>query len=122
MTEAELYASLEQATATAASFSDSSVVVLTGYLLIAFFVGDRLSRFQTSFASLMFVSLYISYQVSIWGQLNRMGHFNYELARLGSEIPTDRIYPHFSPVISMLLAIGALYFMWSVRRPKSQQR
>ncbi len=121
MTEAELYASLEQATATAASFSDSSVVVLTGYLLISFFLGDKLSRFQTIFATLMFVGLYISYQISIWGQLNRMGHFNYELARLGSEIPTDKIYPHFSPVISMLLAVGALYFMWSVRRTNSHQ-
>ena len=119
MTEGELYAALEQATATAASFSDSSVVVLTGYLLIAFFVGDKLTRFQAVFASIMFVGLYLSYQISIWGQLSRMGHFNFELSRLGSDIPLDRVYPHFSPLISLLLALGALYFMWSVRHSRS---
>ena len=120
MTEAEFYASLEQAIATAASFRDSAIVVLTGYLLIAFFVGKTLSRFQAIFASVMFIGLYLSYQISIWGQLARMGHFNYELARPGSEIPNDRIYPHYSPAISMLLAFGALYFMWSVRRDKAE--
>ena len=120
MTEGELYAALESAVATASSFSDSAVVVLTGYLLIAFVVGERLTRFQAAFCSLMFLSLYVSYQVSIWGQLSRMAHFNSELALLESDIPTNEFYPHFSPLISMLLAVGSLYFMWSVRRAKTE--
>ena len=120
MTEAELYASLETAVANAYTLSDSSIVVLTGYLLIAFFVGDRLSRFQAAFATLLFVLVYSSYQVSIWGQLHRMAHFNAELAEIGSKIPTDDTYWHFSPVMSLGLAGGALYFMWSVRRQKPE--
>ena len=93
---------------------------LTGYLLIAFFVGDKLTKFQAAFASLMFLGLYGSYQISIWGQLSRMAHFNAELSSLGSSIPTDKIYPHFSPLLSLLLAAGSLYFMWSVRHPNTE--
>ena len=120
MSEAELYSALETAVANAYTLSDSAIAVLTGYLLIAFFLGDKLSRFQVFFATLLFTLMYTSYQVSIWGQLSRMAHFNEELELIGSEIPTDDIYWHFSPVISAGLAIGALFFMWSVRHSKKK--
>ena len=74
MSEAELYSALEAAVANAYTLSDSAIAVLTGYLLIAFFLGDKLSRFQVFFATLLFTLIYTSYQAAYTSECCHPNH------------------------------------------------
>jgi len=122
VTEAELYTALESAGATSATMGEHAVVYLTGYLIIAYFVGAKLSSFQAGFVSFMFVVLYGSTQISLIGQIRRMDYFVDELITMGSTIPVDQnlhLYMVFGPTMAAFLAGGSLWFMWGVRHSNS---
>jgi hypothetical protein len=127
MSEFEAYQALSMTSDLAMSYSQYLLSALTGYLLIAFFIGASLTRFQVSFVNILFVLLYGSVSGSLAGVIKRVGYFSAKLGDMKSEIPVDTIA--FSSAneaggvtaitISVLLMVGCLVFMWDVRHRKS---
>ena len=61
MTEAELIEIVQGAIEIGNSQQEFALTVLTGYLLIAYFVGTRLTRFEVSFITSIYILMGVSY-------------------------------------------------------------
>jgi hypothetical protein len=124
MSELEAYNAMMLANDHAQSTGQVLLTVLTGYLLITYFVGKDLTIFQVSFVNVVFLLTYISTWATLANYLEVAIHFREILVDLGSEIPlSDDDYiatPLFNLSVAGLITIGALYFMWSVRHPKAE--
>ena len=122
MTEVEAYNALLATSDYAINLGEQSIALLTGYLLIAFFIGKRLTLFQVSFVNIAFSLMFLSAQISLATNLSTLVYFAEFLTYMGSEIPTRGIQaddwvatPLFALSVSMMLFGGALYFMWTIR-------
>jgi hypothetical protein len=122
MTEMDAYNALMLANNQAESVGEILLTVLTGYLLIAFFMGDKLTTFQVCFVNVVFLLAYTSTWASLIEYLSTATYFREILVSLQSDLPMARITPNATPVFNILVAFllttGALYFMWAVRHPK----
>ena len=94
--------------------------VVSGYLVVAFVVGNSLSRFQATLITCFFVIFSIHFTVSAYGsfELAYLQHMKYL-----EYIPDAKLGP--TPWINRPLAffqlagiIGCLKFMWDVRSGK----
>ena len=98
------------------------MTVLTGYLVITFFVGAKLTKFQVCFVNVVFLLSYISTWQTLIEYIATVEYFREALKALESELPLAgtnlNAKPAYSIAVACLLTIGALYFMWSVRHPK----
>ena len=98
-----------------------SIAILSGYLVVAYTVGSNLSRLQVS-------ALNIAY--SIWTlYLLTSGAINFirgrslltAAAELDAQFPTPLAYMvHVFVFIGLLIWLASLWFMRSVRHPKSE--
>lgn len=127
MTELEAFDSLVSTSEYALNLGEQSIALLTGYLLIAFFMGRRLTLFQVSFVNVAFALMFLSTQVSLATNMETVVYFTQVLMDMGSEIPTRGIEeddwlatPTFALMVTAMLFGGALYFMWSVRHSKTE--
>ena len=124
MTEIDAYNALILANDQAQNIGEMLLTVLTGYLLITFFVGEKLTTFQVCFVNVVFLLSYISTWQTLIEYVATVEYFREALASLESELPlagtTLNATPAFSITVAGLLTIGALYFMWSVRHPKTK--
>ena len=124
MTELDIYNAMIQANEQASTVGEMLLTVLTGYLLIAFFVGKQLTNFQVSFVNIVFVLTYLSMWQSTTDYLAAAIHFRDSLTSMNSELPLLETVAGATPTVNWLvgglLTIGALYFMWSVRHPKTE--
>ena len=122
MTELEAFQALRIEAAFALSIGEQSITIFTGYLLIAFFIGSKLTFFQVSFVSLVFSMMYISSSISIVSAMPTLNHFAERLIATGSEIPMTTVVasPEMATITVLLMFVGALYFMWTVRHPKTE--
>ena len=123
MTELEAYEALMLASNQAQSTGEVLLTILTGYLLIAFFIGERLTIFQVCFVNAIFLLTYVSTWQTLIEYLDIASHFREILTSLQSELPVV-IEPAYSTsifniIMASLMTIGALYFMWTIRHPKS---
>jgi hypothetical protein len=91
--------------------------VVTGYLVVAYLAGSKLSRFQVTFVTILFVVFSVHLTVSSYGAFEAayIAHLKY--------FPDEVIGP--SPILNRGLAvfqlagiIGCLTFMWDVRKSK----
>jgi hypothetical protein len=92
--------------------------ILCGYLIVAHMAGNRLGRAQVTVISVLFLTASL---FMVWGA----GVFMYiaqdYLIQSGRRLPITAIQPHEMMVPLMLMGIPAsLYFMWDVRRPKTE--
>ena len=122
MTESEAFNSLLSTSEYALNLGEQSIALLTGYLLIAFFMGKRLTLFQVSFVNIAFALMFLSTQISLATNMETLVYFTQVLIDMGSEIPTRGIQaddwlatPLFALAVSAMLFGGALYFMWTIR-------
>lgn len=127
MTEVEAYAALRSTTDYALTLGEQSIALLTGYLLIAFFIGKRLTFFQVSFVNTVFSLMFFSCQISLATNMVTVVHFTQSLEDMGSEIPIRGVQadnwlatPFFALAVSIMMLSGALWFMWSIRHPKDE--
>jgi hypothetical protein len=105
-----------------------TITILSAYMVVAYTVGAKLTKFQSTFVSIMFILfglLGAMGQVSI---LNEVYHYGAQLRELrGSHTMTVDGDGSFweAPrwlllIVRLFLFSGALYFMWSVRHPKTE--
>ena len=124
MNEIEAYNSLVLAQDQAQNIGAMLMTVLTGYLVITFFVGAKLTTFQVSFVNVVFLLSYISTWQTLIEYIATVEYFRDTLEALESELPlagtTLNATPAYSIAVACLLTIGALYFMWSIRHPKTK--
>ena len=101
------------------------MAVLFGFLAAAYFIGADLERRQ----ALIFSGLYILWQIWTLAAISARGFLMLELTEnvaelRGSSGVLDANLPQFLIVSLMLILPAALYaslyFMWSVRHPKSE--
>ena len=129
MTEYEVIDALNSTMANAWTVSQYGLTIITGYLLIAYFIGKKLSFFQASFVSIVFVVMHAMNIVSLIGISQKVQLLEIELAGTGSSIASisiirtmnsGDIIPWPPYVAGGLMAFGCLYFMWQVRHSKTE--
>ena len=117
MTELDAYNALMLANEHAQTTGQILLTVLTGYLLIAFFVGKKLTTFQICFVNVVFLLAYVSTWHTLIEYLETAEYFREVLVSLESEMPVAMnslaATSYYNMVIGGLLTVGALYFMWS---------
>ena len=93
--------------------------VVTGYLVVAYLVGSRLTKFQSAFITILFVVFSIHFTLSSFGA------FEHAYATHKEFFPDAIFGP--SPVMNRGLAIfqlagvlGCLKFMWDVRNGQNE--
>ena len=124
MTEYELYeiivgysGNLEQSMAVLIS-------LLSAYLILAYTIGAKLSRFQVLFISTCFTVAYFGMLQAQMYYLDQTIRLAEELESLSGEKSIVAGQGDFSMVlfagVRILFLFGSLYFMWNVRRTAAE--
>ena len=123
MTELEAYNALMLAIEHAQNTGQMLLTMLTGYLLIAFFMGVKLTSFQVCLVNVVFLLSYGSTWQTLIENLESAEYFRGILVSLESQMPAASASfggtPTFNTVVASLLTVAALYFMWTIRHPKA---
>ena len=98
---------------------------LGSYLLVAYLIGSKLTRFQVTFLSLLLIILSFTGMSGFLATLNSNFDLRDRLVDMGSsqvsvstEMSTAASYTFV--VFRVLILLGALMFMWQVRHPKAE--
>ena len=98
---------------------------LGSYLLVAYLIGSKLTRFQVTFLSLLLIILSFTGMSGFLATLNSNFDLRDRLVDMGSsqvsvstEMSTAASYTFV--VFRVLIFLGALMFMWQVRHPKAE--
>jgi hypothetical protein len=94
--------------------------IVTAYVITAFAAGGRLTKFQQAIVNVLFLL-----STSVVGLLAMLTFRRFYLHALVAETP---VVPENTPVdftipltaIFVVLVLGAITFMWSVRHPKAE--
>ena len=122
MTEYELLDLMFNAINGATAVIGIIVTIISGYLIVAWTVGEKLTRAQVTMLNLLFLC---TAPMMIWGWLGRYlvaWDLQNILLELNPQI-TERVSMYViigSPFVSSMLIIGSLKFMWDIRHPKAK--
>jgi hypothetical protein len=96
--------------------------ILSGYLIIAYLVGSKLSRLQAGIVSTLFLvaSSFCTLVLTIWWQ--RALEFALEAKALNPDrmVNNSQFGVYVTGSIFCLGIFAALYFMWDMRRQKAK--
>ena len=122
MTGSDWVEMYEMASSTSIASLALLISIMSGYLLVAYLVGERLTRFQVCVIN----TLYVMFAVTIVGGIFQ-SNLDIQFARnqLVLQIPEIAIYsdsddsnwPMITTLINSSLIIASLIFMWQVRHP-----
>ena len=124
MSEYELYEIIVGYTGNLEQSMAVLISLLSAYLVLAYAIGQNLTRFQVLFISICFTAVYI-------GVLQAQAYYLDETLQLSERL--ESISEHRSIAegtgelsmvifiaVRVLFLLGALYFMWNVRRTKTE--
>ena len=96
--------------------------ILSGYLIIAYLIGNKLTRAQVTIVSALFVFSTTSVSLWFWAWWGRALEFAMEAKQLNpSRQVANSPAAHYIFTSMLLLGIAAaLYFMWTIRHPKTE--
>ena len=122
MSEAELIEAINATLDIQISLLMGYITIVTGYLLAAFVVGDRLTPLQTVIVSCLFIFGTVLFMSALWGSGSRAAYMTSGL------LEADPLHPivyslYFRNGIAFLCGLGvfaSLKFMWDVRHPKAK--
>ena len=105
-----------------------TITMLSAYMVVAYAVGAKLTSFQCVFVSLMFLVFGLFAALGQISNLNEMYYYGSQLGELRKEgysgadgdSAAEELARWVFVIIRVLLFGGALYFMWSVRHPKTE--
>jgi hypothetical protein len=122
MTEAELVESWGLFLGNSQAGLGLYVSILTGYLIVAYLVGAKLTRVQVWIVTTLFT--FASTSVSLWFSAwwGRALEFALEAKELNPNRRVDNS-PEALWIFTIMLWLGivaSLYFMWTVRHPKTE--
>jgi hypothetical protein len=99
---------------------------LSAYLAVAYAVGKQLTRYQVIFINVVFLLIFLNMSVNQYGLFQAATYYVQvvEGARTGDIDPVPNIPNSVNALmflsIRLMLLLGALTFMWSVRHPKHE--
>ena len=100
------------------------LTVLFAYLLVAYIAGKRLTTFQAGFISLVFFIVSLSSTIGVYAMTLDAISLGLRITELnGEDIAALSAAPATLTGIlggRVVMAVGALYFMWQVRHPKAE--
>ena len=100
------------------------ISIVSGYLVIAYFVGERLTRTQVSIISAMYLAVAAT---NISGTYTAIYDVMFARNQMASQIPEFAAYgvvaniyfwPIFNVILVSFLVFASLIFMWQVRHPR----
>ena len=98
--------------------------LLFGYLLVAYFIGASLTRVQVIILNVLYIaSIGASIFQMTTGAFTAIGFLNKFLEVSGNEgemSPLNPNYIAYGVALNLALILTSLYFMWSVRHPKTE--
>ncbi len=105
-----------------------TITMLTAYMVVAYTVGQKLTTFQCTFVSIMFLVFGLYGAVGQISNLNEMYYYGSKLGELreglffsvDADSAAEEVGRWIFGGIRLLLFAGALYFMWSVRHPRDE--
>jgi hypothetical protein len=128
MTEYELIDAANSTASQAMAATQYALSIVTGYLLIAHFMGRKLTLFQVSFVNGIFILMHTVVMFALVAHAKRVQVLLLKLSESGSDVAvfaTLLMAPDRQPsglvayVIGGLITLGCLIFMWQVRHPKA---
>ena len=98
--------------------------LLFGYLLVAYFIGSNLTRIQVIILNVLYMACIGAtiFQMTT-AAFTAMGFLNKFLEVSDNEGEITAINPNyigFGVALNLALILTSLYFMWSVRHPKTE--
>ncbi len=105
--------------------NETALAILTGYLLIAHYIGKELSFGQVSFVNLLFVINQVVLFFTGQEKGDVGAYFESEARKLNPEIPFREVVQGetglpIAELTYILVTLAALAFMWRVRHPKTE--
>ena len=105
--------------------SENALAVLTGYLLIAYFIGAKLTVFQVTFVNSVFLLSRFATFLALQGTVQRNAHWNKRIQEIDASIPFGVLSDTGRGSLTAwalfcAITFGALLFMWQVRHPKTE--
>ena len=105
-----------------------TITILSAYMVVAYTVGAKLTTFQCTFVSIMFILYGLLGAVGQNGILSDLYHYGAQLRELRSSqiLPGDsggsvgEASRWLFMGVRLFLYAGSLYFMWSIRHPKTE--
>ena len=124
MSEYELYEIVVGFTGNLEQSMAVLISLLSAYLVLAYAIGTKLTRFQVLFISICFTAVYI-------GVLQAQTYYLDETLQLSERLESIREHRSIAEgtgelsmvifiTVRVLFLLGALYFMWNVRRTKTE--
>jgi hypothetical protein len=122
MTEIELIQAAQGAAEQAMLGAQWQLTMITGYLLIAYFIGTKLSTLQIAFVNLVFLLMHTNAVVSVVMGILRESYYTQQVLKISPETPNLGSFGDAAVacvVGSLIVTAGCLSYMWSVRHPKT---
>ncbi len=104
--------------------STGFTTLLFGYLLVAYFIGAQLTRVQVSIFNMLYIfsigSVMYQLLVNAFSAMAFLERF-YEISEnTRGQTSLNPTYLAFGVILGCLVVSASLYFMWTVRRPKTE--
>jgi hypothetical protein len=130
MTKMELFIQKNQLSQLLASLSDALgthisiyLTIVTGYIIVAYLVGTKLTRLQVAIATGIYLVAYIFESLILTTIVRTIGKQSSQLLLLDPAVAIGMMAQARAPYIGLVILIAGLiaplWFMWSVRHPKS---
>ena len=98
------------------------LTILSGYLIVAYAVGAKLTSLQVTIVNILYIVTALTTLAAL-GSFNQAAmEFSLIAAEVrGTEVSLASYFPsHFLVGIDVLLVLGSLKFMWDVRPPGAE--
>jgi hypothetical protein len=122
MTEAELWELILMSQSNMATFLALYFSVVSGYLIVSYLIGDKLTTLQSTLISGLFVIFGILCTLGTVAFLGRAA-FLLQFTDETYRSPLSVVIPYTPFITAAILLIGVvacLKFMWDVRQPKTE--
>ena len=122
MTEAELWELILMSQSNMATFMALYFSVVSGYLIVSYLVGDKLTTLQSTLISGLFVIFGLLCTLGTVAFLGRAA-FLLQFTDETYRSPLSVVIPYTPFITAAILLIGVvacLKFMWDVRHPKTE--
>ena len=126
MTEAELVTAIQGNVTIVNSNREYALTVLTGYVLILHFMGGSLTRFQISFVTAVYSLVFLHSIALNYGAGSIQEVYRQMMREQFPEFLERLSYPsqvgianEVELLLGLLVFIGSILFMWSVRHSKT---
>ena len=122
VTEIELIQAAQGAAEQAMLGAQWQLTMITGYLLIAYFIGTKLSTLQVAFVNFVFLLMHVNAVASVVMGILRESYYTQQVLEISPETPNIGSFGDGAVVcvvLSLIVTAGCLSYMWSVRHPKT---